>query len=60
LRPMGDDRSAMQELRAILAGREPLYARASAVVDTAGLSVELAAQRLVEVLEAEMAASARP
>jgi XRE family aerobic/anaerobic benzoate catabolism transcriptional regulator len=60
LRPMGDDRSAMQELRAILASREPLYARASAVVDTAGLSVELAAQRLVEVLEAEMAASARP
>jgi XRE family aerobic/anaerobic benzoate catabolism transcriptional regulator len=60
LRPMGDDRSAMQELRAILASREPLYGRASAVVDTAGLSVERAAQRLVEVLEAEMAASARP
>ena len=51
LRPMGDDRSAMQELRAILASREPLYARAGAVVDTAGLSVDDAADRLVAVLE---------
>ena len=38
LRPMADDRSAMAELRTILRSREPLYARASAVVDTAGLS----------------------
>ena len=38
LRPMADDRSAMAELRTILLSREPLYARASAVVDTAGLS----------------------
>ena len=37
LRPMADDRSAMAELRNILVSREPLYARASAVVDTAGL-----------------------
>ncbi len=37
LRPMADDRSAMAELRNILLSREPLYARASAVVDTAGL-----------------------
>ncbi len=36
LRPMADDRSAMAELRTILLSREPLYARASAVVDTAG------------------------
>ena len=36
LRPMADDRSAMAELRNILLSREPLYARASAVVDTAG------------------------
>jgi XRE family aerobic/anaerobic benzoate catabolism transcriptional regulator len=52
LRPMGDDRSAMQELRAILGSREPLYARAGAVVDTAGLAVDAAADRLVELLEA--------
>jgi XRE family aerobic/anaerobic benzoate catabolism transcriptional regulator len=43
LRPMADDRSAMAELRTILKSREPLYARASAVVDTAGLSVDAAA-----------------
>ena len=46
LRPMADDRSAMTELRNILLSREPLYARATAVVDTAGLSVDAAAARL--------------
>jgi XRE family aerobic/anaerobic benzoate catabolism transcriptional regulator len=50
LRPMADDRSAMAELRNILVSREPLYARASAVVDTAGLSVEAAAARLVDAV----------
>src|SRR6266702_3382915 len=45
-RPMADDRSAMAELRNILLSREPLYARATAVVDTAGLSVDAAAARL--------------
>src|SRR4030088_1052166 len=46
LRPMADDRSAMTELRTILRSREPLYARASAVVDTAGVSVDAAAAGL--------------
>jgi XRE family transcriptional regulator, aerobic/anaerobic benzoate catabolism transcriptional regulator len=50
LRPMADDRSAMAELRTILKSREPLYARASAVVDTAGLTVEAAAARLIEAV----------
>jgi XRE family transcriptional regulator, aerobic/anaerobic benzoate catabolism transcriptional regulator len=50
LRPMADDRSAMMELRTILRSREPLYARASAVVDTAGLSVDNAAARLIEAV----------
>jgi XRE family aerobic/anaerobic benzoate catabolism transcriptional regulator len=50
LRPMADDRSAMDELRTILRSREPLYARASAVVDTAGLSVDAAAARLNEAV----------
>jgi len=50
LRPMADDRSAMAELRNILVSREPLYARASAVVDTAGLSVEAAAARLLDAV----------
>jgi XRE family aerobic/anaerobic benzoate catabolism transcriptional regulator len=47
LRPMADDRSAMAELRTILLSREPLYARASAVIDTADLSVDDAAARLI-------------
>jgi XRE family aerobic/anaerobic benzoate catabolism transcriptional regulator len=50
LRPMADDRSAMAELRTILLSREPLYARASAVVDTARLSVDDAAARLIEAV----------
>jgi XRE family transcriptional regulator, aerobic/anaerobic benzoate catabolism transcriptional regulator len=50
LRPMADDRSAMAELRNILVSREPLYARANAVVDTAGLSVDAAAARLIDAV----------
>ena len=50
LRPMADDRSAMAELRTILLSREPLYARASAVVDTAGLTVDTAATRLIDAV----------
>lgn len=50
LRPMADDRSAMAELRTILLSREPLYARASAVVDTAGLTVDSAAARLIDTV----------
>jgi XRE family aerobic/anaerobic benzoate catabolism transcriptional regulator len=50
LRPMADDRSAMAELRTILKSREPLYAKASAVVDTAGLTVDAAAARLIEAV----------
>jgi XRE family aerobic/anaerobic benzoate catabolism transcriptional regulator len=63
LRPMADDRSAMAELRTILLSREPLYARASSVVDTAGLSVDAAAARLnaavAPVLQSEARAFAR-
>src|SRR5246127_4839266 len=59
LRPMADDRSAMAELRTILLSREPLYARASAVVDTAGLSVDDAAARLIEAVTPVVAQDAR-
>jgi XRE family aerobic/anaerobic benzoate catabolism transcriptional regulator len=59
LRPMADDRSAMQELRTILLSREPLYARAAAQVDTAGLSVEQAGARLAEAV-APVVAKAEP
>lgn len=50
LRPMADDRSAMQELRTILLSREPLYSRASALVDTGGLTVDKAAARLIDTV----------
>jgi XRE family aerobic/anaerobic benzoate catabolism transcriptional regulator len=39
-RPMADNAEAMDDLRRILAGREPLYAKADAVVDTSGRSIE--------------------
>ena len=50
LRPMADDRSAMAELRTILRSREPLYARAAAVVDTAGVGIPEAAARLTQTV----------
>ncbi len=59
LRPMADDRSAMAELRNILVSREPLYARASAVVDTAGLSVDAAAARLIDTVRPVLQNEAR-
>jgi XRE family transcriptional regulator, aerobic/anaerobic benzoate catabolism transcriptional regulator len=59
LRPMADDRSAMAELRTILKSREPLYARASAVVDTAGLSVDAAAARLFNAVTPVLESDAR-
>jgi len=59
LRPMADDRSAMAELRNILKSREPLYARANAVVDTAGLSVDAAAARLSDAVAPVIESEAR-
>jgi XRE family transcriptional regulator, aerobic/anaerobic benzoate catabolism transcriptional regulator len=59
LRPMADDRSAMAELRTILLSREPLYARASATVDTAGLSVDEAAARLIDAVAPVLQPDAR-
>jgi XRE family aerobic/anaerobic benzoate catabolism transcriptional regulator len=40
MRPMAGNRESMQDLQRILAGREPLYRRADAVVDTSGRPVE--------------------
>src|SRR5712692_2025260 len=39
-RPMADNAEAMDDLRRILAGREALYSKADAVVDTAGKTVD--------------------
>ncbi len=51
-RPMGDDRSAMRELRAILESREPLYARAEFVLDTSTLTLAEGVDGLVEAIRA--------
>jgi XRE family transcriptional regulator, aerobic/anaerobic benzoate catabolism transcriptional regulator len=45
-RPMADNEEAMEDLRRILAGREALYSKADARVDTAG---KTAAQSLREL-----------
>jgi XRE family aerobic/anaerobic benzoate catabolism transcriptional regulator len=55
MRPMESDRSDMHELRTILLSREPLYARAAAQVDTAGLTVEEAAARLIDTVQPVLA-----
>ncbi len=47
-RPMGDDREAMQDLERILIGREPMYRKADAIVNTSGLDIE---QSLAELLK---------
>jgi XRE family aerobic/anaerobic benzoate catabolism transcriptional regulator len=47
---MADDRAAMQELRTILESREPLYARAQVTVDTSGIAVEAATDKLVAAI----------
>jgi XRE family aerobic/anaerobic benzoate catabolism transcriptional regulator len=46
-RPMSENREAMAELQSILAGREPLYRRADAVVDTSMKTVPEALELLV-------------
>lgn len=47
-RPMGDNLEAMQDLERILLGREPMYRKADATVNTSGLDV---GQSLAELLK---------
>lgn len=49
-RPMRDNPAAMQELRALLAAREPLYAQADCAIDTSGRSVARLANDLAATL----------
>lgn len=51
----GDHATAMQELRAVLASREPLYARAPATVDTSDIPIEEMVDRLVTVIRGRFA-----
>lgn len=50
LRPMRDNRRAMQDLRDILASREALYARADAQLDTSGRTAEESGRALLALL----------
>jgi XRE family aerobic/anaerobic benzoate catabolism transcriptional regulator len=50
LRPMKGHDRAMADLRAILAGREALYARADLTLDTSGQKVERSLDELVRLL----------
>jgi len=49
-RPMQGKPAAMQELRALLAAREPLYAQAQITCDTRGVGIEAATRRLAGTL----------
>ena len=46
-RPMSDNQEAMKDLERILAGREAMYVKADAAVDTSGRTIE---QSLTDVM----------
>jgi XRE family aerobic/anaerobic benzoate catabolism transcriptional regulator len=50
LRPMADNAEAMADLERILAGREALYRKADAIVDTAGRSVDSTLEELARTI----------
>ncbi len=56
-RPMDGNREAMEDLRRILAGRDALYAKADASLDTSGKSVDESLEELVRLSEAAVAAA---
>ena len=47
MRPMSGNRESMADLQRILAGREPLYRRADAEVDTSGKPIPAAVDELL-------------
>ncbi len=51
-RPMGDNREAMQDLERILIGREPMYRKADAIVNTPGRKVEQSLDELIRQIPA--------
>ena len=56
----GTPLAALEDLRAILLSREPLYARASSVVDTSGIPVETMTDRLIAAVEARFGETESP
>ncbi|HMK69226.1 MAG TPA: helix-turn-helix transcriptional regulator, partial [Stellaceae bacterium] len=55
-RPMADNEAAMEDLRKILEGRQALYSKADATIDTAGKSVEASLRSLEAAIAAKPAA----
>jgi len=51
-RPMKDNREAMKDLARILAGREAMYVKADAAVDTTGLSLQQSFEALLKAVPA--------
>ncbi len=60
LRPMADNAEAMADLERILAGREALYGKADAEIDTSGRSVEAALAELERVSKGRLEPELRP
>jgi XRE family transcriptional regulator, aerobic/anaerobic benzoate catabolism transcriptional regulator len=50
MRPMAESREAMEDLKRILAAREPQYRKADEIVDTSDLTVETAFARLLDLV----------
>jgi XRE family aerobic/anaerobic benzoate catabolism transcriptional regulator len=48
---MAESREAMEDLKRILAAREPQYRKADEVIDTSGLSVDAAFARVRKIIE---------
>jgi XRE family aerobic/anaerobic benzoate catabolism transcriptional regulator len=57
-RPMAGNREAMDDLKRILAGREALYSKADAVLDTSAESEPAALAALVRIAREALAAAA--
>jgi XRE family aerobic/anaerobic benzoate catabolism transcriptional regulator len=51
MRPMSENREAMSELKNILEGREPLYRRADATVDTSAKSLQTTLENLLSAAD---------
>ena len=60
LRPMAASTEAMEDLRRMLAEREPLYARADLTIDTAGRSERQSLQDLLGALPVGLLGAAQP
>ena len=60
LRPMANERGAMDELRTILSSREPLYARARAIVETSGRSIDVGVNDILSIIDAQRGQVSEP